>query len=236
MIAGRLALAAAGFHLLPSVTTLGPVRRTLTPRLAGAGRPGHVALSFDDGPHAVGTPRLLELLRERDTRATFFVLGSAARACPELVRRAADLGHEIAVHGWTHRCHLLRAPLDVASDLRRTAELVTELTGVAPTYWRPPYGIATGPALVAGRRLGLTPILWTADGRDWLAEATRRSVATTVRAGLRGGGTVLLHDSDATSAPGSWRTTLAAVPVVLDLCAARGWQVGPVRDHFDGGA
>lgn len=228
----RAVAAAAAIQLLPSVTTLGPVRRLVAPRLSGIGAPGHVALTFDDGPHPVATPQLLDLLAERRTTATFFVLGEAARAHPDVVARAAE-NHEIAVHGWTHRCHLYRTPFDVAADLRRTRDLIGDLTGTQPRYWRPPYGIASGPALVAARRLGLTPVLWTADGRDWTAQASPASIVQRIRAGLRDGGTVLLHDSDATSATGSWIATLAAVPVVLDLCAELGWRVGPVRDHFD---
>jgi peptidoglycan-N-acetylglucosamine deacetylase len=235
MTVTQLAVAAGAFQFLPSVAALRPVRRALAPHLSGSGASGHVALTFDDGPHPVATSRLFDVLAERRTTATFFVLGDAARAYPELVRHAAALGHEIGVHGWTHRCHLLHSPHDVAVDLRRTAELVTELTGVAPRYWRPPYGILSGSALVLARRLGLRPVLWTAWGRDWERDATPASVVTHVRTGLRGGGTVLLHDSDVTSAPGSWRTTLLAVPAVLELCAERGWSVGAVREHLGGG-
>jgi peptidoglycan/xylan/chitin deacetylase (PgdA/CDA1 family) len=81
------------------------------------------------------------------------------------------------------------------------------------------------------RRLGLTPTLWTAWGEDWRARATPDSVHRTVTRDLSGGGTILLHDSDCTSAPGSWRITLAALPGVLDTCEAHGWQVGPLREH-----
>jgi hypothetical protein len=75
-------------------------------------------------------------------------------------------------------------------------------------------------------------VLWTAWGRDWRAEATPQSVCDDVAAGRIDGGTVLLHDSDCSSAPGSWRTTLAALAGLGDLFAARDLTVGPVREHF----
>ena len=74
-------------------------------------------------------------------------------------------------------------------------------------------------------------MLWTAWGRDWTATATRESVVRTVCRSLRGGGTVLLHDSDITAAPGCWRATLAAVPALVEHCRRNGWSVGPLADH-----
>ncbi|MET7527784.1 hypothetical protein [Streptomyces sp900116325] len=81
------------------------------------------------------------------------------------------------------------------------------------------------------RRLGLIPVPWTCWGEDWRARVTPDSVHRTVTAGLDGGGTILLHDSDCTSAPGSWRTILGALPRLLDTCEQRGLRVGPLRDH-----
>ena len=89
----------------------------------------------------------------------------------------------------------------------------------------------TAGTYLACRRLGLTPVLWTAWGEDWRARATSRSVHDTVARDLYGGGTVLLHDSDCTSATGSWRTTLGALPRLLDTCDERGLSVGPLRHH-----
>jgi peptidoglycan/xylan/chitin deacetylase (PgdA/CDA1 family) len=116
-------------------------------------------------------------------------------------------------------------------DLRQARDAIAEAAGVTPRWFRPPYGVLTTTALVAARQLQLQPVLWSAWGRDWGRRASPRSIARTVRAGLDGGGTILLHDSDCTSAPDSWRRTLAALPSILDYCTVRGWSVGPLRDH-----
>jgi len=100
-----------------------------------------------------------------------------------------------------------------------------------PRFFRPPYGVLSAGSLLAARRLGLQPVLWTAWGRDWEQRATPDRVLATVRRGLAGGGTVLLHDSDCTSAPGAWRSALDAVPTIVELCRAQGLGVGPVREH-----
>ncbi|WP_051950968.1 polysaccharide deacetylase family protein [Actinacidiphila yeochonensis] len=215
----------------PVVSTFGPLRNRLMPRLAGHGRSGHVALTFDDGPDHLSTPHFLRLLDTRGPRATFFMLGSMAARSPGLVREMAQAGHEIAVHGWEHRPLLLRGPRATYDDLARAKDLIGGLTGVQPRLFRPPYGVMTGATYLVCRRLGLTPVLWTAWGEDWRARATPASVHDTVARDLRDGGTILLHDSDCTSATGSWRNTLGALPRLLDTCQERGLSVGPLREH-----
>lgn len=232
--AGVLALSAA-VHTGPLLTRLGPLR-PLWPGLAGLGRRGHVALTFDDGPDAASTPQFLDLLGRHDVRATFFLLGEMVERYPDLPRRMVAAGHELAVHSWDHRGHLLRAPgRSTIGQLERTADLVERVCGVRPTRFRPPYGLLTGGDVLAARAVGLQPLLWTSWGKDWTASATPTSVLRTVLAGRLDGGTVLLHDSDCTSAPGAWRAALGAVPRLLETCAERGLTVGPACEH-DGGS
>jgi peptidoglycan/xylan/chitin deacetylase (PgdA/CDA1 family) len=119
----------------------------------------------------------------------------------------------------------------VRRDLARGAATVEEVTGVRPRWFRPPYGVLTGGTLRATAGLGLTPVLWTAWGRDGLPSPGAR-VAATVGAGLAPGGTVLLHDSDCTSAPGSWRATAAALPVLAEELDRRALGVRPLREHL----
>lgn len=79
------------------------------------------------------------------------------------------------------------------------------------------------------------PVLWSAWGHDWTAEATAASVLAAVRRDLRGGGTVLLHDSDRTAAPGCWRSALGAAPGLVAGCREAGWAVGPLGEHWHQG-
>ncbi|WP_079063074.1 polysaccharide deacetylase family protein [Peterkaempfera griseoplana] len=229
--AAAAAAAALAVQAVPAVSTLGPLRNRWMPGLAGVGRPGHVALTFDDGPDPISTPRFLELLEKRGIRATFFMLGSMLTLVPELAREISAAGHEIGIHGWAHRPLLLRSPRATYHDLARARDAVAETTGTVPRLFRPPYGVMSTAAHLSARRLGLTPVLWTSWGEDWTSRATPVSVYGTVTRDLRGGGTVLLHDSDCTSAPAAWQSALGALPGILDLCEQRGWEVGPLRDH-----
>lgn len=226
-----LALAAGLLYAAPSAAFVPGLRNRFLPRMAGIGDPGHVALTFDDGPNPRSTPHFLALLERRQVRATFFVLAREVTRSPWLAREIVDAGHEIALHGWDHRCQLLSGPVRIHDEMAKACDHIDRITGHRPQWVRAPYGVFSAAALVAARRLELTPVLWTCWGFDWTSRATGASVFRTVTKDLRGGGTILLHDSDITASPGSWRATLAAVGPLLDECADRGLRVGPLRDH-----
>jgi peptidoglycan/xylan/chitin deacetylase (PgdA/CDA1 family) len=228
---GGVAVAAAA-HYVPSVATIPALRRRLLPRLSGASQAAHVALTFDDGPDPESTCAVLAELERLDVRATFFLLGTQLAAHPGAARRIVAEGHEVAVHAWRHVPHLLQDPVTVQRDVARTYAAIVDTTGEHPAYWRPPNGILSGAGFVAARRHGLRPVLWTVDGQDWRGDATAESVAGRVLTGLRAGATVLLHDSDITSAPGSWHASVGAIDPIVTACRARGWAVGPLREHW----
>jgi peptidoglycan/xylan/chitin deacetylase (PgdA/CDA1 family) len=218
-------------HAAPALTARPPLRRAL-PRLEGRGRPGGVALTFDDGPDPHGTPAVLAELGRLGWHATFFLLGSQVRRHPGVARAVVAAGHEVALHGDEHRNHLARPARWVRRDLERALGDVTAVTGVRPRWFRPPYGVLSAGSLRAAAALGLTPVLWSAWGRDWLG-GTGADVVATLRRGLSDGGTLLLHDSDCTSTPGSWRATAAALPLLAEELDRRGLAVRTLGDHLD---
>lgn len=221
----------AAVHALPALSNVDAIRKRTMPVLAGVGAPGHVALTFDDGPDPRSTPAFLDALARLEWRATFFMLGSMVARDPGLAGDVAAAGHEVAVHGYRHRSQLLRFPGEVADDLERAVNTVAEASGRTPVWFRPPYGSLSAAGVLAARRLRLRTVLWTAWGRDWRAEATPATVVGDVVQGLGPGATVLLHDSDCTSAPGSWRSALGALDGLADVFAAQGLSVGPLSEH-----
>ncbi|MDQ2826661.1 MAG: polysaccharide deacetylase family protein, partial [Actinomycetota bacterium] len=137
-LAGAAAVAAA--HALPGLGNIDVLRRRALPGLSGLGAPGHVALTFDDGPDPGSTPRFLEALDRLGWRATFFMLGSMVDRAPALAAEVAAAGHEIAVHGYEHRSELLQRPRAVIDDLALAVDSVASATGRWPVWFRPPYG------------------------------------------------------------------------------------------------
>ena len=183
---------------------------------------GDVGLTFDDGPHAEGTPAVLETLAARGATATFFLVGEQVRARPSVARAIVDAGHEVALHGYRHTLLLRRSVRELEQDLVRARAAIEDATGRSPVLYRPPYGVFSSGALALVRRLGYRPLLWSAWGRDWERRATPAAIARRATRRLRSGDVVLLHDSDAYSSAGSWMRTAAALPSVLDAVATLG--------------
>lgn len=230
-VIGAATLGVVAVHATPALGGVSPIGVRLTPKLVGIGRRGHVALTFDDGPDPASTPAILGVLDELGWSATFFMLGEMVRRAPGLARDVADAGHEIAVHGDVHGNMLRRTPRTTDTDIARAVDSITEATGVTPAWFRPPFGIQSYASLHSARARGMRTVLWTTWGRDWRKEATPDTVTADVLRRYVDGGTVLLHDSDCTSYPESWRSTLGALPKLADAFASRGLAVGTVGAH-----
>jgi peptidoglycan/xylan/chitin deacetylase (PgdA/CDA1 family) len=230
-VAATVGTVALAGHVLPAATWLPGLRRAWFPALAGIGNPGHVALTFDDGPDPASTPLFLDALDALGVRGTFFLVGDSARRHRQLAAEIAARGHELAVHGWRHDRPWLPSVRRELRDLRRTAAVIADLTGAAPRWYRPPYGILTGGRRIAAAQAGLRPVLWSAWGADWAPTASAASVRALITRDLAGGGTVLLHDADR-SGRGRWRPALAVLPGLVGDWRAVGWTAGPLAEHW----
>ena len=230
--AGALATAAAGWSLPAAAPIAPPVAAAL--RIPTRARlPDAVALTFDDGPDAAGTPRVLDALAELGATATFFLVGEQVLRAPALAAEIVSAGHAVAVHGHRHRALLRLGGRTVVRDLDRAAAAIAAHADVVPRLHRAPYGAYSWPALHAVRARGWAPVLWSRWGRDWRAGATPASVAAAVGADLRAGDVLLLHDADAYSAPGCWRATVGALPRIAEAVAARGLRFAPLTGPDD---
>ena len=220
MLMVRLGLAAAAAWSAPALAPLVPaVSDALgVARRLPSGTRG-VALTFDDGPHAEGTPALLDLLGESGTRATFFLVGEQVERLPRVAERIAREGHTVALHGYRHRNLLRVPPRALARDLERGASAIENATGVAPALYRPPYGIFSPAGLAIARRRGYETLLWSRWGHDWRRFTTPDRIADEVTRDLTPGDVLLLHDADHYNAKGSWRNTLGAMPNILETLA-----------------
>jgi peptidoglycan/xylan/chitin deacetylase (PgdA/CDA1 family) len=224
--AGALALAVAVPHAGPALAPIVPaVGRRLPVVLREEGAEG-VFLTFDDGPHPQGTPAVLEILREADQRATFFLAGEQVERRPALAAEIVAAGHRVELHCHRHRNQLRLTPRMLLDDAERGRAAIEEATGQAITDYRPPYGIFSASGLRAIRGRGWRPVLWSKWGRDWDRWATPESITRRVTTGIRPGDIILLHDADYYSAPGSWVRTATALPMILEMLAAREIKAG----------
>jgi peptidoglycan/xylan/chitin deacetylase (PgdA/CDA1 family) len=182
----------------------------------------YIAMTFDDGPHGVNTPRLLDMLKQRGIKATFFVCGECVAQFPEIAKREVDEGHEIAGHSWNHPNLIPMGEAGVRSQLERTHQVVKQATGVDIKDFRPPYGNFTQRQRNwANATYGYKIILWDVDPLDWkvrdAAHVEREILRQTVA-----GSIVLSHDIH--------KTTIDAMPATLDALLAKGFKFVTVSE------
>jgi peptidoglycan/xylan/chitin deacetylase (PgdA/CDA1 family) len=219
-----------------AVLHAGPALAPVVPGLGGAleiemrqeGDPG-VALTFDDGPHPQGTPVVLEVLREHGATASFFLAGEQVAERPSLAAEIVAAGHRVELHCHRHRNLLRLGVRQFLEDAERARLVIEEASGQAIAAYRPPYGIFSTATLVAVRRRGWRPVLWSRWGRDWNRRATAGSIARRASTGIGAGDIVLLHDADYYSAPGSWVRTAAALPLILEEIEGRELKTSSLR-------
>jgi peptidoglycan-N-acetylglucosamine deacetylase len=181
-----------------------------------------VALTFDDGPDPVFTPRVLDILAQFGVRGTFFVIGQRAEQHPELIRAIADTGHEVGNHTYTHRPLWLLSPRRTREEIDRCASVLTAILGQPPRYFRPPWGQSNLAAVRHSARVQQQRILWSLRGEGWLPLAKPEMIVRIVARGLHPGAIIDLHDGG-----GFARTParlVAALPDLLRLIHERGYR------------
>ncbi|GLF92791.1 polysaccharide deacetylase family protein [Streptomyces yaizuensis] len=195
---GRV-LRASTYRLYP-MAAYPPRRRALPPvrsrpfvRLPESGGRTMV-LTFDDGPDPQYTPDVLRTLRRYGTRAMFFVCGEMVDAHPDLLREIADDGHVIGNHSWSHPLIPRLAPSAIRGELGRTSEVIEEVSGAAPLWYRAPFGAWNRHSFEIAAQLGMEPLAWTVDTLDWTEPGTG-TIVSRVLDGAGPGVVVLSHDA-----------------------------------------
>ena len=213
--AAALTGAAAYAAFYPQSQLCGPV--LIAPR-----RPSELALTFDDGPNPIATPRLLDLLAAKNVRATFFLIGRYALAQPELTRRIHAAGHLVGSHTMTHPRLPFCSHTRIQVELRDSQRALEDTLGAPVRYFRPPHGARTPFVLRTARDLGLTTVQWNIIGKDWttlsadgITARVERGIARNQRRGLASN--IVLHDGSQHTATSIRDRTLAATAEILSL-------------------
>jgi peptidoglycan-N-acetylglucosamine deacetylase len=182
----------------------------------------YIAMTFDDGPSATLTPKLLDLLAAHHIKATFFVIGENVADHPEIVARAAREGHEIGNHSWSHPNFGKMSDQAVRSQLQRTDDAIKNATGERPTLMRPPYGSITArEKRWIHDEFGYRIILWDVDPYDWKRPGPA-VVRNRILKETQPGSIVLSHDIH----PG----TIEAMPSTFDALEAKGFKFVTVSE------
>ncbi|WP_263862317.1 polysaccharide deacetylase family protein [Bacillus aerolatus] len=155
-----------------------------------------IALTFDDGPDPIYTPLLLELLEQHHAKATFFVVGSKARAFPNIVQDIQNRGHTIGLHNDVHLSNWLLPPFLFKRQLKKAQASIQKITGEQPMYYRPPWGHFNLFTLSSSQPL--QTVMWTAIPGDWKANVNPPKLASLLKEARKSGAIITLHDSGTT--------------------------------------
>ncbi len=214
-----LALGTAAAYGAPALAAIPTFR---FPGVSCRHRSPGLALTFDDGPVPDGTTAVLEALAAAGASATFYVVGEQVERAPAVLAAVVAAGHAVGLHGHRHRPHALMTPRAVNADLSRGLAVVEDAIGTGVRSLRAPYGAASLATLRFAAEHGLAVAGWSRWARDWEHGATPTLVCDRLLNGARDGDVLLLHDADTYSAPGSWRVTAAAIPLVVAAATTRG--------------
>ena len=182
----------------------------------------YVAMTFDDGPHASNTPRLLDMLKQRNIKATFFVVGQCAAEYPAIMKRIVAEGHEVASHSWSHPLLSKMGEGGVTDQLQKAHDAIVNTTGVAPKVMRPPYGGFTANQRAwANGKWGYKIVLWDVDPLDWKVRNAEHVKSEILRHTVAGS-IILSHDIH--------KSTVDAMPDTLDGLVGRGFKFVTVSE------
>ncbi|MBV9275631.1 MAG: polysaccharide deacetylase family protein [Verrucomicrobia bacterium] len=176
----------------------------------------YIAMTFDDGPSPETTPRLLDILKQRNIKATFFMIGQNAQRNPEIVKRILAEGHEIGNHSWTHPQLSKLSDQRVTDEITKTQDAIKDASGYTPVLLRPPYGAITSRQKDwIEKQFGLSIIMWSVDPFDWKRPGAS-VIEQRILAGARPGSIILSHDIH--------KQTVDAMPATLDALAQKGFK------------
>lgn len=175
-----------------------------------------VAMTFDDGPHPTLTPRLLDILKARNIKCTFFVVGKNAKAYPQIIQRILAEGHEIGNHTWSHASLTSRSDDQIRKELQMSEDALMAAANYRPHLIRPPYGaINTRVKQLMFSEFGYSTIMWSVDPQDWRRPGVSVVTSRLVN-GAHPGAIMLAHDIHP--------PTIEAVPAMFDQLLAKGYQ------------
>ncbi|MEX2220824.1 MAG: polysaccharide deacetylase family protein [Candidatus Rokuibacteriota bacterium] len=184
-------------------------------------------LTFDDGPDPECTPRVLDILDREGVRGAFFLIGRRAEKAPSVARRIADAGHDLGNHTWSHPSLWRCGPADTEREIGDGHAAIAQAAGVAPRFFRPPWGKTNLAMFGAIRRLGTPCVFWTVQPESRRpVDAAAQARRGTARA--RPGAIYDLHDAD--GVPGAGTRLVAYLPALIAGLKREGYALVPLRE------
>jgi peptidoglycan/xylan/chitin deacetylase (PgdA/CDA1 family) len=189
-----------------------------------------IALTFDDGPYPPYTDRLLDVLKAKGIHVTFFLVAEQAQQYPELVRRMTAEGHTVGLHAFRHRDFLKLTEEEKRKDLEQGKNLLRDITGKNPVYWRPPHGFRDFSVMETAAAQNLTVVNWSVIPRDWTG-IDSQEIFRRVMDKAEDGAIVLLHDGDSPGYKAPRQATVDAVTPLIDSLREKGYHLVSLEEY-----
>lgn len=185
----------------------------------------YLTLTFDDGPHPLYTPEVLDILKEKEVEATFFLVGKHVKKYPEIVKRIINEGHTVGNHTYSHRSLIPLSREKTDFEIIETEKVIREIIGEKPTLFRPPRGVYSDYSRELLMDNRYTMVLWDVSSQDW-RELRYNNIVTNIINNVQNGSVILFHDSGdiITSSGGDRRNTVRALPLIIDQLRAQGYD------------
>ena len=191
-----------------------------------------VALTFDDGPYPPYTEQLLEVLREHNVPATFFLIGQNAQKHPEIVQKIAAAGHQIGNHTYTHTDLLKLDRAQIAAEVDKTQQVLAAITGQAPYIFRPPHGFRDAVVMDVMAERKLQVVEWSVMCRDWVNPGVEIITSRAVGR-VKSGSIILLHDGDGIASAASRAQTVEATRRIIRELRSKGYRFVTVAEILE---
>jgi len=193
-----------------------------------------VALTFDDGPSPVWTPKILDELKKAGIKATFFMLGEHVAEYPEIARQVAQEGHEIGNHSYDHHVLFYYKLEELEKEIKTAERIIQKVTGQTTIYFRPPKAWLTAEEKKRIGELGYKVILWSLNSKDWVNFDDKYIVRYIVR-NIRPGDIILFHDSGGVFSikGGDRHETVKAISLLAEKLAKKGYRFVTLTELLD---
>jgi peptidoglycan/xylan/chitin deacetylase (PgdA/CDA1 family) len=191
----------------------------------------YVSITFDDGPSPKYTPQILDILKQHDVKATFFVVGKHVKKYPDIVKRMVAEGHDVGNHTYNHRDLVPATKATILKELRKTDEIIKDTVSVNTTLFRPPRGVYNQAARKTLVEEGYEIILWSLSSCDWRPNSPA-GILKRIKRFTKNGTIILFHDSGALvrKEGGQRGNTVKALPMVIEYLKEQDYKILPIRE------
>lgn len=183
-----------------------------------------IALTFDDGPNPIYTSQILDILKQYNIKATFFLIGKNVEAFPEVAKRIIQEGHSIGNHTYSHPELLLKKKTSIRYQIEKTEEAIIKATDIKPHLFRPPYGADSPGVFLEAEELGYIVVEWSVSGGNGAKDPKAEKITHKILSATKNGAIILLHDGDRLIHNIDRSQLVKALPLIIKTLKQQGYE------------